>query len=59
MTLGLIEEVVGRLKNGCTTTSCSSKLELSGALPRLVMDVWKEEKWVFVGCVVGCALTRS
>jgi hypothetical protein len=25
--LGLLEEVVGQLKNGCSTTSCSSKLE--------------------------------
>jgi hypothetical protein len=33
--LGLIKEVVGHLKNGCPTTSCSSKLEfdLPGELP--------------------------
>jgi hypothetical protein len=27
MRLGLIKEVVGQLKNGCSTTSCSSKFE--------------------------------
>jgi hypothetical protein len=38
--LGLIkEEVVGQLKNGCSTTSCPFKLELSDELPSLVMDV--------------------
>jgi hypothetical protein len=49
MRLGLLEEVVGQLKNGCSTTSSFFKLEfdLAEELPSV------EEAQDFGGCFEG------